>query len=684
MRVTAVGDKTYYGQTAGDLTSDCPASPLKEKLTKLAKQISHIGYFGAALVAFFYLFKNLIVKNQFDPNLILENIKNFRAFSSMLIKCLTMAITIVVVAVPEGLPMMITVVLSSNMKRMMKDNILIKKLVGIETAGSMNLLFCDKTGTITTGKQTLSSLILGNCKETSVIGLKNRNSSLFELLRINAYYNTDCRISDNKVIGGNPTDRAITSAFSGGYFIDKYYVISKIYFDSKLKYSAVKVKGKREFTFYKGAPDKLLKYCTDYIDEHGSLKSLDHEAITAKVKEFERECKRLCLIATSSEPFSAEGIPKLTLLALAVISDPLRKGVKSAVREIQEAGVHIIMLTGDSPSTALAIAKSTGICNDKHHMLLSGDELHKMSDDALKKILPKLSVISRVLPSDKRRLVRLAQECGLVTGMTGDGINDSSALKLADIGFAMGSGTEVAKEAGDVVIINNDLKSIGKCMLYGRTIFESIRKFVVFQLTMNFCAVAVTILGPILGVETPITMIQMLWINIIMDTLGALAFACEAPLKDTMLQKPKTRNVSLLSRSMISKIMINGAFTVLLCLGFIIFPSFNKSFTTDNGEVKFLSGFFCLFVFCGIVNSFTARSVRLNLFNGLSKNKYFIVIMGVVAFVQLMMLYFGSEVFRTTPLDLSELFTLVMISLLIIPMDFLRKLFFKKVFQKYT
>ena len=390
------------------------------------------------------------------------------------------------------------------------------------------------------------------------------------------------------------------------------------------------------------------------------------------------------MIALSTEPFSDAGIPNLTLLALAVISDPLRNGVIKAVKEIQGAGVHIIMITGDSPSTAVAIAKSTGICNDKYHVILSGDELHQMSDGEVKKILPKLSVISRVLPSDKRRLVRLAQECGLVTGMTGDGINDSSALKLADIGFAMGSGTEVAKEAGDVVIINNDLKSIGKCMLYGRTIFESIRKFVVFQLTMNFCAVAVTILGPILGVETPITMIQMLWINIIMDTLGALAFASEAPLKDTMQQKPKSRSVNLLSRSMISKILINGGFTVFLCVGFMIFPSFNKSFTCDTGTVKLLSGLFCLFVFCGIVNSFAARSVRLNLFSGLFDNKNFIIIMGIVAFVQLLMLYFGNEIFRTTPLDISELFTIIMISLMIIPIDFIRKILFKKVFKKYT
>ena len=683
MKITAISDKTFYGSAAKNLTEETPTSPLKEKLKRLAKTISYIGYFGASLVAFIYFFNDLVVKNGFDPELIILQLKNVKYMLSLLIKCLTTAITIVVVAVPEGLPMMITVVLSSNMKKMLKDNILIKKLVGIETAGSMNLLFCDKTGTITTGKQSLNSFIMGNGEEISFNNLKRKSRLLFDELRLNAQYNTECVATAKGIAGGNPTDRAISRAFIQYNSTDSYLVSSKIHFDSSIKYSAVKIKGKDTQIYYKGAPDKLLNFCLNYIDDKGEVHPLNKDALRTKIDEIEKRSQRLCLIAKSSIMCDYNFIPELTLIAIAVISDPLRSKAKGAVKEIQRAGVQIIMITGDSPNTAISIAKSINLYNDKQNIVLTGEQLSKTSDVDVKKMLPKIAVISRALPGDKRRLVELAQEIGLVTGMTGDGINDSPALKLADIGFAMGSGTEVAKEAGDVVILNNDLKSIGKCMLYGRTIFESIRKFIVFQLTMNFCAVSVTILGPLLGIETPITMIQMLWINIIMDTIGALAFACEAPLPDTMEQKPKKRNISIVSPLMISKILINGLFSLLLCVIFMKTNFFLKYFEFQNNQVNFLSGLFCLFVFAGIVNAFTSRSVRLNIFSGLKDNRFFILIMACVAVVQLMMLYFGNSIFRTTPLDVNELLILIAMSLIIIPADFIRKLITKKVNKHY-
>jgi len=684
MKITAISDKTFYGSAAKDLSSETPTSPLKEKLTKLAKTISRIGYAGAVLVAVFYLFNELIVNNNFDPQLIVNDFKDIKYIISVLIKCLTTAITIVVVAVPEGLPMMITVVLSSNMKKMLKDNILIKKLVGIETAGSMNLLFCDKTGTITTGKQTLNSFVLGNAEEISLSGLKNKSKTLFDILRLSAFYNSECIISSKGIVGGNPTDRAISNAFGSYKPQENFTVSSKLHFDSNRKYSAVKIKGKDTYIFYKGAPDKLLAHCTHYKNSDGNDVILDREVIKRKIEALENDSKRLCLIAKASDMPDADTIPDLILLAVVVISDPLRSKVKNAVKEIQVAGVQIVMITGDAPKTALSIAKSINIYNDYQKIVLTGEELSKLSDAEVQEILPKLAVISRALPGDKRRLVELSQEIGLVTGMTGDGINDSPALKLADIGFAMGSGTEVAKEAGDVVILNNDLNSIGKCMLYGRTIFESIKKFIVFQLTMNLCAVSVTILGPLLGIETPITMIQMLWINIIMDTIGALAFACEAPLPDTMRQKPKRRDISIVSPLMISKILFNGLFSLLLCLVFMKTDYFIKYFEYQNNPVKFLSGLFCLFVFAGIVNAFTSRCVRLNIFSGLSQNKFFIIIMSLVAIIQLLMLFFGNHIFRTTPLNIKELSILVMMSSLIIPADFIRKLITKKINSHYV
>jgi len=683
MMVTAIADKTYYGNTAITLTGQAPTSPLKEKLTNLAKTISKIGYIGATAVAIFYLFNELIIQNDFNWSQILISIKDVKYMISLLINSLTTAITIVVVAVPEGLPMMITVILSSNMKKMLKDNVLIKKMVGIETAGSMNLLFCDKTGTITTGKQTLSKFLLGDTSEVSISTLKNKYKNLFDLFHLNAVYNTDSIVGTKGIIGGNPTDKAISKAFSSFKLKEKSQILAKIHFDSNKKFSAVKIKNTHIQVFYKGAPDKLLKYCSEYLSSDQKIEKLDVFALKNKIEVLEKQSKRLCLIATSSNIPADDSIPPLLLIGIAIISDPLRPKVKNAVEEIQNAGVHIVMITGDAPSTALAIAKSINIYNLEHNVVLSGEELSEMSDIEVKNLLPRLAVISRALPGDKRRLVSLSQEIGLVTGMTGDGINDSPALKLADIGFAMGSGTEVAKEAGDVVILNNDLKSIGKCMLYGRTIFESIKKFIVFQLTMNLCAVSITILGPIMGIETPITMIQMLWINVIMDTIGALAFACEAPLSDTMKQRPKKREDPIVTPLMISKIIYNGMSSLLLCLIFMKTNFFINYFEYQSNPVKFLSGLFCLFVFAGIVNAFTSRSVRLNIFSGLAKNKFFILIMSFVAIVQLLMLFVGNSVFRTTPLSFKEIMILIILSLLIIPADLIRKLITKKINTKY-
>lgn len=684
MKVTAISDQTYYGKTAKDLTSESPTSPLKEKLSKLAQNISYIGYIGAGIVALFNIFNSLFIQNNFDAQLIISSLKDVKYLSSILIKSLTTAITIIVVAVPEGLPMMITVVLSSNMKKMLKDNILIKKLVGIETAGSMNILFCDKTGTITSGKQSLNLLILGNLEETTVKKLKSSYPKIFELIHLASITNTECVITSKGIAGGNPTDRAICQAFSAYKIASKHSIISKVHFDSKKKFSAVKIKTNDNLVFYKGAPDKLLKHCSSYLNVNNQKSHINKELLQKTLESYEKESKRLCMIAMAEFLPDNDTIPELTLLSIAVISDPLRNNVKKAVKDIQGAGVQIVMITGDSTNTALAIAKSINIFNSQQDLVISTEELSNMSDSEVKKILPRLSVISRALPSDKRRIVKLAGEIGLVTGMTGDGINDSPALKLADIGFAMGSGTEVAKEAGDIVILNNDLKSIGKCMLYGRTVFESIKKFIVFQLTMNLCAVSVTILGPLMGINTPITMIQMLWINLIMDTIGALAFAGEAPLSDTMRQKPKNRNISIISKPMINKILFNGLFSLALCIIFITSNTLKDLFDYHNTPIKFYSGLFCLFVFAGIINAFTARSVRLNLFSGLAENKLFIIIMIGVSTVQLMMLYYGNKIFRTTPLDFKELIILICISLTLIPADLIRKLILKKLHRKYV
>ena len=285
-----------------------------------------------------------------------------------------------------------------------------------------------------------------------------------------------------------------------------------------------------------------------------------------------------------------------------------------------------------------------------------------------------LAVLARALPSDKSRLVRISQEMGLVVGMTGDGINDAPALKRADIGFAMGSGTGVAKEAGDIIIIDNNLSSIAKAVLYGRTIFKSIRKFISFQLVMNLAACGITLLGRFIGVDTPITIIQMLWVNIIMDTLGGLAFAGEAPIGYYMKEKPKRRDEPLLSRSMIWQILLNGGYTLALLVTFLV-HSYFRGIYPDSG--RHLTAFYALFIFAGLFNCLAARSERLFIMHGILKNRLFIIILTFISVIQILIVYFGGTLFRSSPLTARELLTAVFAAFTVLIFDSIRRFFCK-------
>ena len=386
---------------------------------------------------------------------------------------------------------------------------------------------------------------------------------------------------------------------------------------------------------------------------------------------------RVLAIASAPGPVkTAADLTGMTFIGLVGIRDEIRPQVKKSVTQAQQAGVQVVMITGDNRETAVAIARESGILpsSSPGDAVITSNEMASMSDGELKQILPRLRVVARALPTDKSRLVRLAQELNMVTGMTGDGINDAPALKKADVGFAMGSGTEVAKEAGDIVILDNNFASIAKAILYGRTIFKSIRKFIVFQLTMNLCAVGVSIIGPFIGIDTPVTVIQMLWINIIMDTLAGLAFAGEPPLKEYMKEKPKRREEPVLNSTMIHQIVWMGLFTIVMCVLFLKLEWVKEYFRYQEDSIYFMTAFFALFIFSGVFNSFNARTHRLNLFAHLWKNWSFIVIMAAVSAVQILLIYFGGSLFRTASLTRAELHVVLMIAFLVIPADLIRKL----------
>jgi len=670
MEVSEVGEHTFLGGVAQDLTLDTRESPMKLRLSALAKTISRIGYVLAAVVALSYLFGKIVVDNGFSLALIAENYGNLHAVLSLCVRALTLAVTVVVVAVPEGLPMMICVVLSSNMKRMLKDQILVKKMVGIETAGSMNILFCDKTGTITNGVQSVEGIVLA---EGEWIGdyKKMTREAVFPYLVANAVYNTDCQLVDGKVAGSNATDRAIVS-----YFAKNKEPLGAVYggipFHSRYKYSAAMLSDGK--VVIKGAPEVLFPYMQYAINRVGERVVFDQSAIMKTYRTLTSRSSRVLAVALADRMPSALGFSSLTFVALIAIRDTVRKSAYQSVKTLHDAGIAVVMMTGDGPDTARSIAKEVGIIsNTGRQTILTGSELAAMTDSEVAKILPNLAVLSRALPQDKTRLVRVAQSLDLVVGMTGDGVNDAPALKLSDVGFAMGSGTDIAKEAGDIVILNNDISAIVKAVLYGRTIFKSICKFIVFQLTMNLCAVSVTLIGPLLGIDAPITIMQMLWINMIMDTLGGLAFAGEAPTPDTMTEVPKKRTDPLLSHEMLGKILWNGFMTVLLCMGFMSLDYIKKALGFVEDRLVFYSAFFSLFVFLGIMQFFNARTDRINLFANLKKNRSFMGITALVMTVQLLMVFFGGTLFRTTPLAPSILLGLFAMSFAVIPLDVIRK-----------
>ncbi len=667
MRVERVGAATYYGMVAKDVQTETRTSPLKHRLSRLAGQISKIGYVMAIIVGLVYIFNTLVVDNGFVWERVLADLKSVRTVVSTLTHALTLMITVIVVAVPEGLPMMITVVLSANMKKMIKDKVLVKKLVGIETAGSLNILFTDKTGTITVGVPRCEKIISIDASYKSLAALK-RAEALREALTVSARYNTASYESAGRIIGGNGTDRSILEFFRNEAVADKT-VAEKEAFSSEKKLSSVSFSDGS--VFIKGAPEIILSKSELALGSDGRIIRLSRSDIEGKLREETSKGNRVIAVAMKNADR-----PSFIFLGLIVLKDMLRRETREAIFGIQRAGVQIVMLTGDGKETAMAIAEECGIIRHRAgEICLTSSELGAMSDDEVKKIIPNLCVLARALPQDKTRLVRLSQELELVVGMTGDGINDAPSLKLADVGFAMGAGTDIAKAAGDVVIQNNSLMAINRSILYGRTIFKSIKKFISFQLVMNFAACGVSLFGQLFGIDSPITIIQMLWVNIIMDTLGGLAFAGEPALEYYMKEKPKTRSEPILTKKMLGKILISGGYTLVLCLAFLKLDFFSRAFVGKDGGARFMTAFYALFIFLGIFNCFIARSERVWLFSSISKNRLFVFIMLIIAIIQIIMIYCGGELFRAVPLRMGELFSVILLAFTIIPFDVIYRIF---------
>lgn len=665
MEITKVGMKTMMGAMAEDMADDEVESPLKVKLAKLASQISMFGYIGSVVIALALLAHKVVIAGGFADYFANGGVMVFKD----VLEAIMLAVVIVVMAVPEGLPLMIAIVLMRNTAKMLQNNVLVRKPIGIETAGSLNILFSDKTGTITKGELEVVEFFDGNLKDSYKDG-----SKIKEMMALCIGKNTGSMFDANgKVIGGNATDKALLNFLTQAEMnkLEDLKVEKSQGFNSANKYSASQLSGK---TVYKGAPERLLTKATKMLDENGNVVAIDKKKINDKIDRLAERAMRVLSFAYSESELIEDTLPDdLVMVGFVGIRDDVRPEAKQAIKEVQNAGVQVVMITGDRKETAVAIAKEAGLLNSKSDVALTSEELNKMSDKEVKAILPNLKVIARALPTDKSRMVKLAQELNIVCGMTGDGVNDAPALKRADVGFAMGSGTDVAKEAGAIVILDDNFKSIENAILYGRTIYNNILKFIKFQLTINVGAVAVCAIAPFFGIEEPLKITHILWINLVMDGLGALALGSEPALKKYMLEKPKSRTQSIVSAKMMNQILFAGAWVAVLSFAFLKAPFFINMFANTE---EHMTAYFSMFVLCAVFNGFNVRSNTINIFEHIKENMSFLKVMGVIVIVQAALTLVGGELFSCTPITVKNWLVIIAMAFTIIPVDMIRKVIF--------
>ena len=679
MVVQKVGLATMMGKMAKDMEDKEPDSPLKVKLNKLAGQISVFGYVGAIVIALAYFIHFVMLSGGLSAYLATGGI----AILGDVMNAIAIAITIIVCAVPEGLPLVIALVLMQNTGKLLKVNVLVRKSIGIETAGSLNILFSDKTGTITKGQLEVVEFFDG-CGRTTDIAAAPK---MAEALHLSIGKNTGALFDDqHNVVGGNMTDQALLK-FLGEDTLralaarEDCEIGAQQDFNSANKFSQAYLPGQGR-TFYKGAPERLLAKAKKCLDAQGNEVPIDEAALNAKIDALANRAMRVLAFGYSRQPLVRDEIhDDLVLIGLVGIRDDVRPEAREAIEEVQKAGIQVVMITGDRRETAMAIAREANLYHGGDELVLTSAELAEMSDDEVKKIIPRIRVISRALPTDKSRMVRLCQELNLVVGMTGDGVNDSPALKRADVGFAMGSGTEVAKEAGKLVILDDNFNSIKNAIWYCRTLYINILKFCKMQLVINLAAVFVSAISPFLGIESPLKVTHLLWINLCMDSLASLMFAGEPALKKYMRMKPRRRDESIISKPMAIQILIMSIWLTIISLAWFLVPVFRSCFATD---AQWYTGFFCMFVFSFMVNAFNVRSDGLNVFEHIGENKRFIHIWLAIMAVQIILVSIGGvigEIFSCQRFGLQGWIAVSLMALTMYPVDILRKLLTPKAKQ---
>lgn len=670
MIVTNVGVNTVNGQTISTIDEiEETKTSLEIQLEDLAGQISKFGYIGATIIVVALIITNIIQLGGIAEYL---GIGWIGVLKNVLTIAVT-ALTIIVAAVPEGLPLIINLITAQNAKVMIKHNVLAKHTNKIPEAGNIQLLCTDKTGTLTVGKLVPVENTMGD-------GNQVENGSMVEsLFKLNTVLNSSAMYDENgEIVGGNATERALLTLVNAdecNMIKNSVAVTNKKNFNSAYKFSAVETDGKEgKITYYKGAPERLIEAAVSYETAEG-IKPIDKDRLRTIVKMYAVKAMRVIATGYSKSALPEEGFPNdLIITSLVAIRDDVRPEVPEAVAKMHEAGVQVMMVTGDVIDTAKAIAKDAGLITSDADIAMSAMDFDELSDEEAKAKLPYIKVIARATPNTKLRIVKLAQELGLCVGMTGDGTNDAPALKAADVGFSMGSGTDVCKEAGDIIITDDNFVSITDAVLLGRTFMHNVMKFLKFQLPINVSLVLMSILFPILvGVEA-IAAVQILVINIVMDSLNSLAFGGEPAKDEYMKEKPIPKGSKLLSKETLGQIAVSVV-GFLAVFGITLLPPIRNIF---GSEEIYATARFALLVIMATLNGFNIRTDGLNLFEGIGKNKMFIKIAICIFALTFVLAQFGGAIMGCAAMSVAQWATVVILALLIIPVDLIRKAIIKK------
>ena len=667
MIVTDVGVNTVNGDTLVKMqTLEAPKTALDIALDNLSDFISKWGTI-AAVITFAVLTISGVIQVGFGEyfsggvlNIIQKIAQNF-----------SVALTIIVAAVPEGLPLIVKLVTKQNVKTMEKFNILAKNPGKIPELAYVDIICTDKTGTLTTGIMTPKKIIDGFGNDV------NKDSVLWDNIKANISLNNSATFdSENNITGGNSIDRAVLSLVNPETYADiqkKYPVKLKQVFNSSNKYSAFTTKD--GVTYYKGAPEKLIEHCTKVMDSSGEIvENNDNDTLSNAITAMTSNAMRCIAVTMADGDLVENEIPNdMTFLGIIGVVDPVRDEVPSAVKTAHKAGIQVIEITGDCIETAVAVATECGIYKNGD-LALTNDEFEAMSDDEVKSIIPRLRVISRCSPNTKLRLVTLAQEIGKSVAMTGDGVNDSPALKRADVGFGMQGGSDVAKEASDIVLTDDNFASVVKAVELGRTFMHNIMMFLEFQLPINISLLILSVIYPMIATGALLASVQILIVNIIMDSLNSLSFGGEPPKDEYMTEKPIKKGSGLFIRGAKKRIAISTVAFITL-YGIITFSPIANMFAT---ETEAMTARFALLCFMAVFNGFNIRTEHINLFNGIGKNKLFSAIAIGIFAMTFVLCNFAENLIKVTALDFKHWVVVVILAFMVIPIDLIRKIIEKK------